>query len=452
MERGTWNRERCEKIIKQALHAADPRRLIMDNTRVEKDRLFIKDKPFDLSDFDKLHVIGVGKGAPFLFEGLEEVLGGRIAGGIIVSLAAHAFSHNNVEFYAGAHPIPGQESLGAAHALTRYIDADVGKNDLVFFLVTGGASALLVQPAPGIELQDKIEINKLLLASGADINEINTVRKHISAIKGGKLARLVYPARLISLIVSDIVDSPLADIGSGPSIPGSTSIGDAFRILQKYRLMDRLRPAVRDFFEKKIAADQKLLRGVHLHKNAHFLLGDNRVALEAARACAENMGIDTHILTSRDKGEAPEAAKIYAAIIKEIIHTRTPFKPPVLLLSGGELTVTLPLPPANRKKGKGGRNQVFVLHLLKELKEIDHPFHIVSIGTDGIDGPTDAAGAWIDRETTAKVKRLGLDMDAYLENYDSYGFFRRLDQLVKTGPTRTNVMDLRMFYIGAGER
>ncbi len=180
-----------------------------------------------------------------------------------------------------------------------------------------------------------------------------------------------------------------------------------------------------------------------MDRNVHFLLADNRAALEAAGACAEDMGIAAHILTSRDKGEASEAAKLYASVIKEIVYTGTPFKPPVLLLSGGELTVTLP--PSF--PGKGGRNQAFVLYLLKELKEVTHPFYLSSIGTDGIDGPTDAAGAWINQETMAGVRQRKLDMDKYLANYDSYGFFRELDQLIKTGPTRTNVMDLRMFFI-----
>jgi hydroxypyruvate reductase/glycerate 2-kinase len=170
------------------------------------------------------------------------------------------------------------------------------------------------------------------------------------------------------------------------------------------------------------------------------------VALEAAKSCAEEMGIQTYILTSRDKGEASEAAQIYAAIVKEIIYTQTPFKPPVLLLSGGELTVTL-APPPGKEPGKGGRNQAFALHMLKELKDVNHPFYIVSIGTDGLDGPTDAAGAWLDHTTAEKVKELNLNMNEYLEMYNSYRFFETIGQLIKTGPTRTNVMDMRMFYI-----
>jgi glycerate 2-kinase len=446
--RALWGpgcRPLLEKIIPYALEKVDPRRLITDNLRLEKNRLHIKDRRFDLDRFDKLHVIGAGKGAPFLFEGLDNLLGSRIGGGIIVSLEEHAFVHDRVEFHAGSHPIPDRRSLEAGQAVSRYIETRVGERDLVFFLITGGASAVMVQPVPGIELEDKVEMNRLLLASGAEIEEINCVRKHMSALKGGKLAQLVYPARLISLILSDIVDSPLGAIGSGPSIPDAAPLSGAADVLRKYDLMDKLRPALRDFFRQP-DKETNASPGKDLTGNVHFLVGDNRAALGAARERAEAMGIRAHILTAGDKGEASEAAKIYAAVVKEIIYNGNPFKPPVLLLSGGELTVTLK-PPPGQEPGKGGRNQAFALYMLKELQHVAHPFCVVSVGTDGLDGLTDAAGARIDDETIRKVNERGLDMNHYLRNYDSYHFFQQIDQLIKTGPTRTNVMDLRMFYI-----
>jgi glycerate-2-kinase len=436
--------EYCERIVNCALEAVDPYRLILDNIKIRDNCLVIKDRTFDLNQFDRLHILGAGKGAPFLFKGLKERLGGRISGGIIVSLKEHEFLDGKVRLYAGTHPIPGQRSLAAGQAMARYIDTHVDRSDLVFFLVTGGASALMILPREGINLEDKIKINELLLACGADINEINCVRKHISGLKGGKLAKRISPARVISLILSDIVDSPLGAVGSGPSIPDSSTFSDARAVLNKYDLMKKLPPKAKIFFKSPPPGIEEKIIPPDTSHDAHFLLGDNRLALEAAKTCAQNMGIPAHILTSRDKGEASETAKIYAAIVKEIIHSQTPFKPPVLLLSGGELTVTL---PHKKKIGKGGRNQAFVLYMLKELKEITQPFHILSIGTDGIDGPTDAAGARVHQETMAKVKRLGLDMNEYLENHDSYHFFQALDQLIKTGPTKTNVMDLRMFFI-----
>lgn len=436
--------EYCERIVYCALEAVDPYRLILDKIKIQNNRLVIKDRSFDLNQFDRLHVLGAGKGAPFLFKGLKERLGSRISGGIIVSLKEHEFLDSRVKFYAGTHPIPDQQSLSAGQAMARYIDTHVHRNDLVFFLVTGGASALMILPREGINLEDKIKINELLLSCGADINEINCVRKYISGLKGGKLAKRIYPARVISLILSDIVNSPLGAVGSGPSIPDSSTFSTALAVLNKYDLMKKLPPKAKIFFKDPQPGVEEKTISLDTTQDSHFLLGDNRLALEAAKTCAQNMGISVHILTSRDKGEAAEAAKIYAAIIKEIVHHQSPFKPPVLLLSGGELTVTL---PHEKKIGKGGRNQAFVLYMLKELKEIMRPFHILSVGTDGIDGPTDAAGAWVNQETMIKVKRMGLNMNEYLENHDSYHFFQALEQLIKTGPTKTNVMDLRMFFI-----
>ncbi|MCP5051716.1 MAG: DUF4147 domain-containing protein, partial [bacterium] len=447
--RQTWY-----KIIEEALAAVDPVRLMRESLRIDGHRLFVKDRPFDLKTFDKLHVISVGKGAPFMFEGLNEVIGDRISGGVVVSLPAHRFKHDKVNFHAGAHPVPDQSSLEAGRAVIKYIKNHVGIGDLVFFLVTGGASSLMVRPAKGLGLEDKIQINQLLLECGAEINEVNCVRKCISALKGGELARLVYPARVISMVLSDVIDSPLSDIGSGPSIINTaTNVNDAVRILQKYGLGKQLSPAGKAFFKSAVVVERKKklpLSETHpgLEENAHFLLADNRIALEAAKRSAEEMGIETHILTSRDRGEASEAAKLYAAIIKEILYTRTPFKPPVLLLSGGELTVTLKPKPGTRKiTGKGGRNQEFVLQMLKQLKTITKPFYISSVGTDGIDGSTDAAGSWIDQDSHLKSKELDLDIDLHLADHNSYHFFREMDQLITTGPTRTNVMDLRMFYI-----
>jgi glycerate 2-kinase len=445
-----------KKITDEALAAVDPVRLVLNNVRIDGHRIFIKHHPLDLATFNKIHVIGVGKAASFLFEGLSQILGDRISGGIVVSLPAHAFRHPKVKSLPGSHPIPDQSSLKAGQAVIRYIKKNIKKGDLVFFLITGGASALMVHPVEGLNLKDKMALNQLLLASGADINEINCVRKNMSALKGGKLAKLVYPARLVSLVLSDVIDSPLGDIGSGPSINQTVGIDEAYHILCKYQLIDKLPPSVKKHFnsstKSSVFEKEPSLSETHpgLEENAHFLLADNRMALEAAKSSAEGIGLDARILTSRDKGEASEVAKVYASIIKEIIYTKTPFKPPVILLCGGELTVTLkPLPTTMALVGKGGRNQAFVLHILKELKTLSHPFYIASLGTDGIDGPTDAAGAWIDHNTITRVKELDLDIDQFLENFDSYHFFDEIHQLIKTGPTRTNVMDLRIFYIPA---
>ena len=443
-QKSTNIRTLIKTILKNALDSINPQPLVIKNLKIKKNWLYFGDEEIDLRRFHKIHVIGAGKAVYNLYTGLEKVLGGWISGGVVVTLNKHSLPAGRVRFYTGTHPIPDINSLHAGEAVFKYIKEEVGKNDLVFFLNTGGASSLLIKPVAGLKLNDKIKIHECLLSSGADINEINCVRKHISALKGGRLAEEIYPAKLISLILSDIVDSKLEDIGSGFSIGDSTTFYDAFQILQKYHLFQQLGPEIKKFFmngvegkvpETPIPALNKF------KKNKHVLLGNNTLALSSAKTTAEQMGIKAVILTSRDKGEASEVAKVYASIIKEIISHQNPFKPPVLLLSGGELTVTI------RGSGKGGRNQEFVLEILNQLKEIHSPFHILSVGTDGIDGPTDAAGAWINEKTIKKVKKLNMNINTHLSNNDSYHFFKKINQLIITGPTDTNVMDLRLFYI-----
>ncbi len=434
----------AKKIIKNALHAVDPYNLVLNNLKIKDNILLVKDKQFDLDKFDKIHVIGCGKGATFLYKGLKKIAGQRISSGIVISIKEHSFKDKKVKVFEGSHPIPDKSSLESVNAVYNYIKDKINSNDLVFFLITGGASSILIKPFQGINFEDKIKINELLLSCGADIKEINCVRKHISAIKGGRLAELISPAKLVTFIVSDIVDSPFEYIGSGPTIGDSTTFSDAYKVLKKYNLTQKLSPEIRDYFLKGInkeIPDTPSPDAEIFSKNHTFLIGDNLIALESAKKEAEHLGIKAFILTSRDNGEPLQVAKGYSSMVKKIILSKSSFKSPVLILCGGELSVYV------RGKGKGGRNQEFVLNMLKELKAIKKPFYISSIGTDGIDGPTDAAGAWIDEKTINKVNKLKLNIDSYLKKNDSYHFFQRINQLIKTGPTRTNVMDLRMFYI-----
>lgn len=433
------------RLLKDALNSVDPDNLVLNCISLRGNILTIKNTNYELSGFNKIHVLGVGKGATYLYFGLKKILHERIWGGMIISIEENGFSDKRVKFYPGSHPLPDGKSLSAGRQIAEYAETQIGSDDLVFFLITGGASALMVLPHPELRFADNTEINKLLLSSGAQITDINCVRKHISAIKGGRLAELIYPAKIISLILSDVIDSPLEDIGSGPSIGDSTSYLSAKNILHKFKIWEKCSPQIQDFFARGTAGkipDTPSPASEKLKKNDHFIIGDNFIALNAAKISAEKMGIPVVILTSSDCGEAGEAAKIYSAIIKEIIASGNPFTKPILLLSGGELTVTI-----RNSAGKGGRNQEFILHMLKELQDFKHPFYAISIGTDGIDGPTDAAGAWIDEKTGSKVQKAGIEINNYLSNNDSYNFFKKIGQLVITGPTHTNVMDLRMFFI-----
>lgn len=434
----------ADRIIRKALKSVDPGQLALNQIEVREDCLFIAGQQFDLQACKKIHVIGAGKGVKNLYLGIKKKLGRRISGGIIISPETDLISREKVHFYTGNHPIPGKKSFQAGNRVIKYLSASVGSKDLVLVLITGGASSMMCHPWTGLDPNDIIDINKKLVASPATIQEINCIRKHLSGLKGGRLAERVYPARVITFILSDIIDSPLEDIGSGPSVGDSTTFDDARKILEKYRLIDSLSPGLLNHFKRGWAnqiPETPFPQNAAFKNNRHFLLGDNSILLETARQTAEHLGIKTIILTSRDRGEASEAAKFYGSILKEIIKRQRPFRSPVLLLSGGELTVAL------KGKGKGGRNQEFVLQMLEELKNIQDSYFVLSMGTDGIDGPTDAAGAWIDQDTMKKVKKQRLDIETFLENNDSYSFFKQINQMVKTGSTGTNVMDFRMFHI-----
>lgn len=435
----------AERIVAETLRAADPGRLIRDQVALAGNRVSVQGRAFPLRPVRRIHVLGAGKAAPFLYGGLREVLDDRIFGGVIASIPQHGFTEKRVSFAAGTHPIPDRKSVSAARRIIAYIAREVREPDLVFFLLGGGASALIALPLAPATLADKISLTQNLMMAGATIGEINCVRKHLSAVKGGRLAALIRPAKTVSLILSDIVGSPLDQIGSGPTVADPSTFAQAHAVLEKYRLLGRLRPRLREFLEpgpSTMRFETPKPGSPELSRSYPFLVGDNRLVLQKATELARLQGLRPRILNTGDEGEASTAARIYAGIIKKEILCRSAGTASPLLLSGGEFTVTV------RGKGKGGRNQEFILALLGELREIRHPFHVLSVGTDGIDGPTDAAGAWIDEQSASRAQRLGLDIDDHLARNDSYHFFRKMNQLIVTGPTRTNVMDLRMFFIG----
>lgn len=437
------------RIIRYALDSIDPVRLMGENVKLNNHTLDVKGHIIDLEKYRRIHIIGAGKAAVPMWDGLNGIMGEKIYGGIIVSLEEHRFTNSKVHFFSGSHPVPDERSLKAGSAVLSYIDEHINGDDLIFFLISGGASAMMVQPLPGIELGDKIEINRLLLAAGAEVTETNRVRKQISALKGGKLAHMVSPARIVTLVISDIVNSPIDAVGSGPSMSDNTTPSEAVAILKKYRILEKLDPRVELFF-KNLIADESVKKqqetSSEKEDNIHVMLGDIRTAVLAAEHCAHEMGIQAHILTTGDKGEVSQAAKLYASFIREMGEYHTPFKPPVLIICGGELTVDL-TKAKNNSQGRGGRNQAFVLHMLDELKDVSFPYIIASIGTDGIDGSSDAAGAWIDNESYSNALLLGIDWKHYLDNFDSHHFFKEMKQQIRTGPTGTNVMDLRLFYL-----
>lgn len=434
----------AREIIRDGLNAVDPRTLILDQINYRPHSLTIQGKIFNLSQYKNIHIIGAGKAAFGQYRGLKKVLGKQIHGGLLILPEICSQTDSRIRCMAANHPIPGRESFRAGKAVIDYIHNRVTPEDLVLTLISGGASSLLAYPGTGIEKNDKTTLIRALINSPASIREINCVRKHLSSLKGGRLAEMIYPAKVISLILSDIVNSPLEDIGSGPTIGDATTFSQACHIIQRHRLSQYVNPRLKSYLSRGMAGKipETVSPGIKkFSQNHHFLTGDINTLLMAAKESAEKRGIKCHVLTSGDHGEAREIAKMISAIIKEIIRRQQPFNPPVLLLAGGELTVSL------RGKGQGGRNQEFVLQMLNDMQKVTGPFFVLSMGTDGTDGPTDAAGAWIDHNTMKKVKKHQLDIESHLDSNDSYSFFKQINQLLITGPTGTNVMDFRMFYI-----
>jgi len=370
----------------------------------------------------------------------EKVLGRRIAAGLINVKDGHVARLRRIELNECGHPMPDARGVAGAERIAQ-IAAAAGKDDLVVCLISGGGSALLPLPAAGITLEEKQATTRLLLACGANIHEINAIRKHISRIKGGQLARLAAPATVESLLLSDVIGDDLDVIGSGPTAPDVSTFGVAGGILDKYAIRSQVPAAVRDRIERgergEIDETPKPADPV-FRRVRNTVVGGNRLALAAAARRARGLGFRTLVLSSEIEGETREIARMHAAIAREIVRAGQPVKPPACIITGGETTVTI------KGEGLGGRNQEFVLAAALDIAAVENVV-IFSAGTDGTDGPTDAAGAIADGRT------LGRNPDArrYLGTNDSYHYFQSLGDLVITGPTNTNVADVRLVLVGS---
>ena len=436
-------RQDAVDIFQAGLEAVDPVAAVRRCVSLNHSQLTIADKIFDLSQVHNLYIIGAGKASGAMAAALEEILTARITDGIVVVKYGHAAKLSRVSLVEAGHPVPDKKGQEGADRIRELAEkAEIG--DLVICLVSGGGSALLPCPSPGLTLTDKQETIQVLLSCGASIHEINTLRKHLSCIKGGQLSQAAHPARVVSLILSDVVGDDLDVIASGPTVADPSTFQDCMNILSKYRIADKLTPAINKHIVKglegKIKETPKPGNTV-FSKSDHFIIGNNIRALDSARHQAESLGYNTTMLTSLLTGETKDAAHFHAAIIREIFQSGHPSRPPACLLSGGETTVTI------EGQGKGGRNQEFALASAIALGNVG-PVVYLSAGTDGTDGPTDAAGAIMDSTTLTRAKAKGLDPATYLANNDSYHFFQALGDLYITGPTKTNVMDLRIAVVG----
>ncbi len=442
---GKLRRDAAE-IFQAGLKAVDPVAAIKDCVKLAANQLTVCEKNWDLSKVGKLFVIGAGKASAAMAAAMEEILDGRITRGCVIAKYGHGANLSRISLVEAGHPIPDQQGQEGARQI-RELCEKAGETDLVLCLVSGGGSALMPEPSPGLTLADKQLTSQILLACGASIHEINTLRKHLSRIKGGRLAISAYPARTVALILSDVVGDDLDIIASGPTVPDPSTFQDCLKIINKYQLKGKLPPAVSQHLTAGIAGQvTETPKTDHpaFGLADHFIIGNNLQALVAAKIQAESLGYHTILLTSLLTGETRHAAEFHAAILRKFLQSGHPAKQPVCLLSGGETTVTL------QGNGKGGRNQEFVLASIPVLKDLA-PLVCLSVGTDGTDGPTDAAGAIMDSTTLTRATAKSLDPAIYLAKNDSYHFFQALNDLIITGPTRTNVMDIRIALVGAYE-
>ena len=434
-------------IYLEALSVVDPTKILKERIRIEKDLLWIKigdnsERVFDLNRFDKIFLVGTGKSSNSMAQAIEEIFEDRLTEGVITTKYGHLLPLKKTQIIEAGHPIPDQKGHEGAKIIHNLLKGS-GPEDLVIFLLSGGGSALLPFPVNGIELKEKQEATQLLLDCGADIKEINTIRKHISRVKGGWLAKWAYPSTVIGFILSDVVGDPLDAIGSGPTVPDTSTFDEAWEVLRKYDLLNRIAPTIKNFLKlgKEGKVEESLKMGdVVFEKVYNSIIGSNIISLRAAGKKATSLGLNTLILSSSIEGETREAARFHTAIAKEVISSGNPIPRPACILSGGETTVTI------KGHGLGGRNQEFALAGALEISGIEKVV-LLSGGTDGTDGPTDASGAVADHTTIQRAKSMGMDPKAHLNNNDAYPFFQKLGDLLITGPTQTNVMDVRILLV-----
>lgn len=435
-------KQAAKKIFAAAVTAASPKEAVARYLRVVEDakggaKLQLGNRSIVLDSLERIWVVGAGKATAPMAQAVEKLLGKRLAGGAIVVKYDHGAKLRRIEQFEGGHPVPDEAGVHGAEAVARIAEG-AGAKDLVIALISGGASALLVRPVDGVSLADKQACTRLLLASGASIHEMNAVRKHLSQIKGGQLAKLAAPARVWALLLSDVIGDDLDVIGSGPCAPDASRFADALGILERYGILDSVPASVRKHLERGAGRDyaETPKPGDALFSRVeNVVVGSNARSVEAAAMTAKALGYRPMVLSTTLDGEAREQARMLVSIAKEAQKTGQPAKAPLCLLAGGETVVTL------RGKGKGGRNQEFALAAALAL-EGSTGITVLAAGTDGTDGPTDAAGAVVDGDTVASARKQALDPTKALVENDAYPLFHQTGELVMTGPTGTNVMDL----------
>ncbi|HEY4667306.1 MAG TPA: glycerate kinase [Anaerolineales bacterium] len=429
-------REEALVVFRSGLAAADPYRLLRAKFREEPGKGFYLGSELGLplpGPSGRILVLGAGKAVCSLANALEQSLEPRDFSGRVLTKYGHGLPLQRLIVEEAGHPLPDADGVAATKRLLDDL-RDLGPEDRIFLLLTGGASSLLVAPAQGLTLEDKIATTELLLRSDATIQEINAVRKHLSTIKGGRLLQAIAPAEVFTIVVSDVIGNDLSSIGSGPTVADPTTFQDCLMILERYGLSRRVPGEVKRHLEQgtRGAFSETLKPGApQLERARHTILASNRHSLRAAQEKAEALGFETEIFRWDMEGPVHDAARAFAKSLTALLERPRP----QALLAGGELTLEV------RGSGKGGRNQEFALVASRELQGLDG-VAVLSAGTDGTDGPTDAAGALADGTTWSRALSIGLDPGALLANNDAYTLFDRLGDLLRTGPSGTNVNDL----------
>ena len=430
------------QIIQQVLRASDPRTLLLQ--KLSRHQNIFKAGPFqyNLTRYRHIYVVGAGKAAGTMAQVLEKILDDRIADGLVVVKYGSAVPVSSVRILEAGHPVPDRNGMSGAKEIVSLV-GQASEKDLVILLLSGGGSALMPLPVEGITLAQKQRTTQHLLKSGARINEINVVRKHLSQIKGGKLLLHAVPANVLTLILSDVLKNPLDIIASGPTAPDPSTYAEAIQILKKYQLWYKLPEPVRWHLNQgqRGRVEETPKPGDPVFKKVHHLIvGDNRVALKAAAQAARTAGFKTYILTAYLQGEAREMAKAFGSIAHKLHKRNHRISTKICLLASGETTVTV------QGNGRGGRCQEFTLAAALEIAGLPRTV-VAAFGTDGTDGPTDAAGAYADGMTIHRATRRGLDPVKALQHHNSFPFFKTMSQLIMTGPTGTNLNDLYLLLI-----
>jgi len=424
-------------LLKEGLEAADPYKAVINHVRIKNDKIIIGDRYETV--LRKIHVIGFGKSSYKMALAVNDLFEKNIVGGVIITPDQEG-SLGNILVLKGDHPIPRDNTLRSSKKLLEYLE-NIDEKDLVFILISGGGSALFEIPLKDISLEEIALVSELLMKSGADIFELNTVRKHLSAVKGGRLLKYIKSKEIYSLIISDVIGDPISFIASGPTDADPTTYRDAVEVIKRRGLWNKIPDKIKDllmkgmegFVEESIKPGDKIL-----NKCRNIVIASNKMSLEAIERKAKEIGFNTLFLGPYIQGEAREVGKMFASILRSIKKINKPISPPGAVIAGGETTVTV------RGRGVGGRNQETCLSLMIEIKDLDNVY-FACMGSDGVDGVSPAAGAVVDDKAYWEAVEKGLDPKTYLDNNDSYTILKSIGRTIETGYTGTNVGD---FYIG----